>query len=146
MRVVSLNPTTTLDAGAVVRDFIAALEARDVDRVLALSAPDIVYRNQGLPPARGREAFAKQMGAFLPRVTLFELVTHNLAVDGPIVLTERTDIIEVGRFRVELWVCGTFEVRDGQVVLWHDYFDFANATLGVLKGLVRALLGAAAGR
>ena len=125
---------------AVVRSFLTALEDLDLDRVLNHAAPGIVYHNKGLPPARGFAAFEKQMRFVTTRLTGFEAVINNLAVEGPIVLTERADAIEVKRFRAELWVCGTFEVHDGQIVLWRDYFDFANATLGVVKGLVGMVL------
>jgi limonene-1,2-epoxide hydrolase len=47
----------------------------------------------------------------------------------------------VGRFSAEFWVCGTFEVRDGAVVLWRDYFDYADLTVAFAKGAVRALVG-----
>ncbi|MGB6073792.1 MAG: limonene-1,2-epoxide hydrolase family protein, partial [Rhodococcus sp. (in: high G+C Gram-positive bacteria)] len=33
----------------------------------------------------------------------------------------------------EFWVCGTFELRDGKVAVWRDYFD----NVDFLKGLVR---------
>ncbi len=33
-------------------------------------------------------------------------------------------------------VCGRFEVRDGVIVVWRDYFDFADFTLACAKGLV----------
>jgi limonene-1,2-epoxide hydrolase len=43
-----------------VQTFVAALEALDIERALSLAAPDIVYQNVPLPPARGHAAFAKQ--------------------------------------------------------------------------------------
>lgn len=129
------------DPATVVRDFLAALEELDIDRALALAAPEIVYHNKGLPPARGFAAFERQMRSLGRFATDFEARIHNIATEGPIVLTERTDVIAVGRFRAEFWVCGTFEVRGGRIVLWRDYFDFANVTLGMLRGLGRAALG-----
>jgi limonene-1,2-epoxide hydrolase len=38
-------------------------------------------------------------------------------------------------------VCGTFEVRDGEVVLWRDYFDWANLLAGSAVGAGKAALG-----
>jgi len=48
---------------------------------------------------------------------------HRVAVDGANVLTERTDALIFGPIRLQFWVCGTFEVHNGQITLWRDYFD-----------------------
>ena len=39
---------------------------------------------------------------------------HRIAQDGGTVLTERTDAIIIGPLRLQFWVCGAFEVRDGK--------------------------------
>ncbi|HEX6569077.1 MAG TPA: limonene-1,2-epoxide hydrolase family protein [Acidimicrobiales bacterium] len=129
----------------VVRAFLGALEARDVDRLLDLSDPAIVYQNMPLPPARGMVAFERQMRWFERYASGFEARIHNIAADGPTVLTERTDIIEFGRLRAEFWVCGTFEVQAGRVVLWRDYFDYVDVTVAFAKGALRAIVAALRG-
>ena len=129
----------------VVRAFLGALEARDVDRLLDLSDPAIVYQNMPLPPARGMAAFERQMRWFERYASGFEARVHNIAADGPTVLTERTDIIEFGRLRAEFWVCGTFEVQAGRVVLWRDYFDYVDVTVAFAKGALRAIVAALRG-
>jgi limonene-1,2-epoxide hydrolase len=137
--------TTPLDALTepaeivTVRSFFDALESLDIDKALTYVSPDIVYQNVPLPPARGRAAFEKQMRAFARFGTGFEAQIHHIAADGPAVLTERTDIIEVGRMRAGFWVCGTFEVRDGRIELWRDYFDWLAVTAAMLRGAVRAI-------
>jgi limonene-1,2-epoxide hydrolase len=131
---------TSADPATVVRSFLGRLEDLDVDAALAFADPAILYHNKGLPPARGIATFEKQMRALAKHATAFEARIHHLAADGPIVLTERTDAIEVRRFRSEFWVCGTFDVRDGRIVLWRDHFDFADVTIASLRGLVRAAL------
>lgn len=124
----------------VVRDFLRALEQLDVDAAVALLDDDVVYRNVPFPPARGRAAVSTQLRWLGRWATGFEARLHNIAADGAVVLTERTDVLARGRFRAEFWVCGTFEVRDGKVVLWRDYFDFADLTWAMVKGALRALL------
>ena len=52
----------------------------------------------------------------------FEVKIHRIAVNGATVLTERTDALVFGPVRVQLWACGVFEVRDGRITLWRDYF------------------------
>jgi limonene-1,2-epoxide hydrolase len=136
-----MSETTNASAEIeVVREFFTALEDNDIDRVLALADPEIVYQNVPLPPARGVAAFEKQMRWIERYLSGFEARIHNIAAEGATVLTERTDVIEVGRVRAEFWVCGTLEVRDGKVVLWRDRFDYADVTVAFLKGAVRALV------
>jgi len=38
-------------------------------------------------------------------------------------LTERRDIFAFANGRIDLPVMGTFEVRDGKIAAWRDYFD-----------------------
>jgi limonene-1,2-epoxide hydrolase len=133
----STAPTTEIE---VVRAFLGALERRDADAVLDLSDPAIVYQNVPLPPARGLAAFEKQMRWFERYITGFEVHVHNIAADGPTVLTERTDVIEFGKVRAAFWVCGTFEVADGRVTVWRDRFDYADVTVAFLRGVLRALV------
>jgi limonene-1,2-epoxide hydrolase len=124
----------------VVQAFIAAFERLDIDAALEYAAPEIVYQNVPFPPARGFRAFERQMRLMSRFGTGFEARMHNIADNGPIVLTERTDVLTAGRLSVSVWVCGTFEVRDGKIVLWRDRFDFADVLVGTARGLVRALI------
>jgi limonene-1,2-epoxide hydrolase len=123
----------------VVEAFLDALQRQDVDAVLALTHDEVSYQNVPLPPAVGRTAFERQMRWFQDNLTGFEVVMHNIAADGPTVLTERTDVLVRGRLRSAFWVCGTFEVRDGKVAVWRDRFDYADVTVALVKGAVRAL-------
>ena len=56
-------------------------------------------------------------------------VLHQIAEnDHGVVLTERTDRFKVGGKWVELPVMGTFELRDGLITAWRDYFDMQQFT------------------
>lgn len=69
----------------------------------------------------------------------FEVKFHRIASEGTAVLTERTDVLVFKALRLQFWVCGVFEVHDGRITLWRDYFDF----LDMLKATVRGLAGVA---
>jgi limonene-1,2-epoxide hydrolase len=138
-----VSATTTAGSVATVKAFLDALGRLDTDAALALLADDVVYQNVSLPKANGKAAVAKQLGLFGRYCKGFEAINHRIVGDGDTVLTERTDIIEIGRVRSEFWVCGTFVVRDGKIVLWRDYFDWANIIAGTAKGAGRALVGLA---
>jgi limonene-1,2-epoxide hydrolase len=120
-----------------VRAFIRSLEERNLEQALSLVSAEVVYQNVPLTPARGVREFEKQMRTFEKMIDRFEVQIHHIAADGPFVLTERTDIIEKGGLKLAPWVCGTFEVRDGRIVLWRDYFDWASLSVAFLRGLPR---------
>jgi len=65
----------------------------------------------------------------------FEVKFHNNVADGATVLNERTDAMIIGPLRLQFWVCGVFEVHDGRITLWRDYFDFYDFTKAIVRGL-----------
>jgi limonene-1,2-epoxide hydrolase len=138
------NPATPVAAVtspvATVTAFLDALGRLDTDAAGALLAEDIEYHNVSLPKANGKAAVLKQLGLLTKYCTGFEAINHRIVGEGTTVLTERTDIIEIGRMRSEFWVCGTFEVHNGKITLWRDYFDWANILGSMAKGAGRALV------
>jgi limonene-1,2-epoxide hydrolase len=128
---------------AVVSGFLQALEELDIDRALGYAAVDITYQNVPLPPARGLTAVEKQLRTMARFGSGFEARTHHIAADGNVVLTERTDVLRKGSWEAEFWVCGTFEVRDGRIVLWRDYFDWTTVLAASAKGAGRAAIAGA---
>jgi limonene-1,2-epoxide hydrolase len=125
----------------IVRAFLADLEQLDIDAASEWLAEDVVYQNVPLPAARGKQAVERQLRALARFGSGFEARIHNVASDGPIVLTERTDVLGIGPVAASVWVCGTFEVRNGRIVVWRDYFDFATVLWAFVRGAFRALLG-----
>lgn len=130
----------------VVRNFLRALEDLDIDRAAALLDPDVRYQNVSLPAAHGVDAVVKQLRALPKFATGFEARVHSIAASGSTVLTERTDVLERGSFAAEFWVCGVFEVRDGRITSWRDYFDWANFVAAFGKAAVRAAITTVSGR
>jgi limonene-1,2-epoxide hydrolase len=70
----------------------------------------------------------------------FEVKIHRIAADGPAVLTERTDALIFGPLRLQFWVCGVFEVHNGRITLWRDYFDMFDFAKATVRGLVGVLV------
>jgi limonene-1,2-epoxide hydrolase len=122
----------------VVTEFLDALERLDIDDAVALLDPAVEYQNVPFPPARGRSELERQLRGLERYFTGFEARTHHIAANGPVVLTERTDVLAAGRVRAEFWVCGTFEVHEGRITVWRDRFDMVDTTWAVLKGLALA--------
>ena len=47
----------------------------------------------------------------------------HMITQGPIVMTERVDYVKLGGKTAGLQVAGVFEVHDGVITAWRDYFD-----------------------
>ncbi|EME20371.1 limonene-1,2-epoxide hydrolase family protein [Rhodococcus triatomae] len=136
-------PATT--STAVVEEFLTALAHSDLDAATALVTEDIVWQNVSLPTLRGARAVAALRGLARPSVN-FDVIVHNITSTGNVVQTERTDLIAVGPLSVEFWVCGTFEVRDGRIAVWRDYFSYRDSLRGLIVGLYRLARGRRGGR
>jgi limonene-1,2-epoxide hydrolase len=129
----------------VVERFLELLRRGDVDGAVELLAVDVVYENVGLPTVYGRERVRRVFRATLGRSKSgFDVYMHAIAEGSSeggsegssTVLTERTDVLKVRGLHVQLWVCGRFDVEDGQIVLWRDYFDQMTSLAATARGLL----------
>ncbi len=110
-------------AAEVVREFCAAIDRKDLSVVEALLDEQVVYHNVGSEPAVGREASLAAVKFQFDMFDPIEFRIRNIASDGDTVLTERVDVITANGIIAPVPVMGTFEVRDGRIVAWRDYFD-----------------------
>lgn len=111
-----------------IRSFCRAAGNLDTDEMMTFFTADAVYHNMPGPPASGAEAIRRTIDGFLTnwKATDWELL--NIAADGDIVFAERVDHIDAGGKHVDLPVVGVFELRDGKIAAWRDYFDLATYT------------------
>ena len=107
----------------LVREFCTAFSRRDVDELLGYFSDDAVYHNIPLAPAQGKDAIRATLETYVPGSPEIEFVTHHLASAGDVVFTERTDKMTFGGKQVTLPVAGVFEIQDGKIKAWRDYFD-----------------------
>ncbi|MBK5306984.1 MAG: nuclear transport factor 2 family protein [Frankiaceae bacterium] len=106
-----------------VHAFMAAAALRDYDAAMALLADDVEYQNMPLPPVHGHAAVRETLEALLAMCAGSEWIVHRELADGPLVMNERTDRFLLKGEWVDLPVAGVFEVHDGRITLWRDYFD-----------------------
>ena len=129
-----LSSSATAPADTVV-EFLRALAAYDVDAALDLVADDLVYANVSLPTIYGRERLERIARPWLrPGRMGFNVHLNHVATEGDVVLTDRIDELNYGRFATRFWVYGRFVVG-GKIALWRDSFDWLDVTIGNLRGL-----------
>lgn len=115
--------TDSKDPIAVVTEFCARWSALDIEGVLALLADDATYHNIPVDPVVGKDAIRAMISMFTTGVERIDFEVRNIAVNDDVVLTERLDVFTLPNGRIELPVMGTFEVSDGLITAWRDYFD-----------------------
>jgi limonene-1,2-epoxide hydrolase len=107
---------------SLVREFLAAWERRDTARILSCWADDGVYHAVAIPPIVGREAFGRFVAGFeqVPGGRLE--IRHQVAAED-VVMNERVDRITFRGRALVVPICAVFEIRDGRIVAWREYFD-----------------------
>ena len=117
----------------VVRRFCAAWSANvETIELAAFFTDDAIYHNIPQAPVTGRDAIANTIDSFIrpgpPGIEAIEFHVVNIAASGPVVMTERIDVFRLSGKSFELPVMGTFEVSDGKISAWRDYFDMNQFT------------------
>lgn len=104
--------------------FLKAWDDMDFDAAFAMMAPDIVYKNTGYPDAVGHDAVRTTLKTLIDKTTPLTSEVHAIAenADGT-VMTERTDTMHLPKGPVPFPVMGAFDVQDGLITGWRDYFD-----------------------
>jgi alkylation response protein AidB-like acyl-CoA dehydrogenase/limonene-1,2-epoxide hydrolase len=108
----------------IVEDFLAAFDRRDIAAIDAALAQDAVYHNMPTLPVKGRPAIAAALRGFIDRCNGISFKIHTIAASASgSVLVERTDsFVEDGK-SISLHVNGVFELVNGKITAWRDYFD-----------------------
>jgi limonene-1,2-epoxide hydrolase len=112
----------------VIAEFIAAWPGGDAAHLASFFTDDAVYHNIPMDPITGREAIQATFASFMVMAERIEFETLHTAVDGNLVMTERIDRFISPARTITLPVMGAFEVADGKIRAWRDYFDLAQFT------------------
>lgn len=123
--------TTPLETvQSFMAEFIAAWETGDAAALGAFFAEEAVYHNGPIEPVTGRAAIETTLASFMAMGGRVDVDVVHAVANESIVMTERVDHFIRPEGKVSLPVMGIFEVRDGSIVAWRDYFDlkqFASA-------------------
>jgi limonene-1,2-epoxide hydrolase len=118
--------STPAENKALVTRLWADLARRDFDAVGAYFAPDGHYTDVPAPEdgARGPKEVAARLRLGLGPLANYVLHDGPIVADGDMVITEhREEWFWDSGEHVELPFVSVQEIRDGQIVRWHDYLD-----------------------
>ena len=120
----------------IVRTFLAMWETPGgIDKSLRdYFTPGTVYENVGLSTTTGIDQALAVFAGFTASLGMQTMWVENLhvAASGDTVLTERIDHVRdgAGKTLMSIRVMGVFELKDGKIVAWRDYFDTAGFAAG----------------
>lgn len=120
-----MTPEETVDA------FCAAL-TQDLNSCLAYIADDCVYQNMPFPAVVGPEGVRSTLAGFFEITGPVRVETLEQVAVGNLVMNERLDHFTPPTGKAfGLPVAGVFEVTNGKITAWRDYFcmrQFAEGT------------------
>jgi limonene-1,2-epoxide hydrolase len=119
----------TQSADDLVTEFCKLWASPDPDKLASYFTEDAVYHNIPMEPVQGREAIRNFIAGFNAAFDGIDFIVHRQVSDGTVVMNERTDVMRrKDGGEVPLPVMGAFEVHDGKIAAWRDYFDMAAIT------------------
>ncbi len=119
------QPTAPID---VVHAFMHAMEKKDYDAGLKYVADDCVYVNGPVGTMHGPAGVRAMLEPFFDPILENIFVIKRELASGATVVLERLDRHRLPNGWVELPVTGVFEVHDGRIKVWNEYFDVATLT------------------
>lgn len=114
----------------LVQHFVQAICRNNREEILSYFTEDARYHNIPLEKPRvGKEDIWKELSMIHDRATDVDWVIHHIGDnDQGCVFTERSDNYRVNGQWITFEVMGIFEIVDGKIAHWRDYFDMKKST------------------
>lgn len=115
--------------GEIVGQKVAAANALDLEALLATLTDDVIYENVPIRVCKGIDEVREWLGQFYTDVFVrAEVEILHKVEQGNIVMVEKTNrfYFPDGR-EFFLRLMGMYEIRDGKIAVWRDYFDGATS-------------------
>jgi len=107
----------------VIREFLKVWSTLDVEKITTFFTDDGTYHNMPVGPVSGRDNLRDFITNFTKDWTETVWDVKNVIADGDIVVAERVDKTKMGHKAVDLPCLGIFEMENGRIKVWRDYFD-----------------------
>ncbi len=117
----------------IVRSFIEAWSRLDAEELASYFSEDGCYYNMPTEPVRGRDNVERFIRGFTANWTATEWEILGMASAGDRVYVERMDRTRTSQGNVDLPCLGVFELQDGRIREWRDYFDLNTFMQGLQR-------------
>ena len=113
------------DNVSIVREFIESWSSLDADRLAEYFTEDGTYHNMPTQPVTGKDNVRAFIKGFLATWTETQWDVLHILGEGDVVIAERLDRTKTSQGDVDLPCTGVFEMEDGKIKVWRDYFDLS---------------------
>lgn len=108
---------------AVIREFLETWAELDVEKIVSFFTEDGTYHNMPVGPVTGKDNLREFIRNFTAEWTETNWEIRHIIADGDVVAAERLDKTKLGDKSVDLPCFGLFEMENGKIKVWRDYFD-----------------------
>ncbi len=109
----------------IVTEMCQSLLSADMTKVVSYLSEDVVYHNIPWQPVTGHAGVRQVLDPFVhgANCAIVRMDIKNTTSSENVVMNERVETWVKGNVRLELPVVGVFEVKNGKITQWRDYFD-----------------------
>jgi limonene-1,2-epoxide hydrolase len=124
------KPPAGGESAKVVGAFMDSWFKGDLEETMSYLAEDVYYWNVPMEPIKGRAKSRQFLAPFFEKDPLvvpstFETHIKQTLADGANVIVERVDSFDINGRKWKIPVIAVFEVKNGKISVWKDYFDMA---------------------
>lgn len=113
----------SMDAQTRVSTLMQAFDNKNIDAIAGCFAPNAIYHNIPMEAVQGVEAIRGSLAPFMGMASEIRFEVLHSVANGNVVMNERVDRFKIGEKWLAIKVMGVFEVGDGGITAWRDYFD-----------------------
>ena len=114
----------------IIIEFVEAWSSLDAEKLTTYFTEDGTYYNMPIQPITGHQNLKPFIHNFLATWEKTDWDILNILAKGNLVMVERVDRTIVEGRKVDLPCVGVFEMQNGKIKIWRDYFDLATFTRG----------------
>jgi len=108
---------------AFIRRFIEVCVRADAEEFASYFNEDAVWWNAPWQPVKGCHAIREAMRQGAAHMSALPWEIRHIIADRNLVMTERVDHFLVGEKHITVPCVGVFELQDGRISAWRDYWD-----------------------
>ncbi len=114
----------------IITAFVHCWADMDIDGIMDYFTEDAVYINIPIdPPNHGKAEIRAMIEQFMGMAEAMEFVIHYQGeTPEGLVMNERNDRFLINGTWLDLPVMGIFELENGRIKAWRDYFDMNQFT------------------
>jgi limonene-1,2-epoxide hydrolase len=113
----------------IVVEFWKAFDRLDLEAALGYMTEDCVHDDKPVGIHAGKEEIRKFFAPQMVEMASFRAELKDTLSIGDTVMNERIDHIELqGGKKAALPVMGAYEIREGKIAVWRDYYDIKSFT------------------